>query len=165
MVVVVAADRRLSDVSALKLTLARSALNVIEQEVATSQPNLETGGILLGRRRQDVLEITRVGTPGPAAVRTPTYFLRDLVHSQSIAREQELEDGSVWLGEWHTHPRGPRTPSATDARTYETLASDPDLQFSDGVLSIILVPVNDHYLLSAWLYRDQVLKGLDVHLV
>jgi integrative and conjugative element protein (TIGR02256 family) len=109
-----------------------------------SEDGRETGGILLGRGpdAKNVIIVERAGDPGPDAERRPDYFLRDLLHARELADAGWHEDEAVWVGEWHTHPTGPATPSTRDLITYTALLADPDLSF-DTFVSIIVVPNPD----------------------
>ncbi|MFG3149109.1 Mov34/MPN/PAD-1 family protein [Streptomyces sp. NPDC048243] len=121
-------------VTTVRLTAA--AAHTITAELRTADHRTETGGILLGHHSADVVTIHHAGTPGPAAVRTPTYFLRDRAHAQTLADQAFAADGSVWIGEWHTHPAGHPAPSARDTTTYQKLLEDPELGFTSVVAVI-----------------------------
>ncbi|MCB8046019.1 Mov34/MPN/PAD-1 family protein [Microbacterium oxydans] len=41
-------------------------------------------------------------------------------------------DGSQWVGEWHTHPTGPMTPSDRDLASYYAHLSDAELGFDSS---------------------------------
>jgi len=120
-----------------------------------SKDGLETGGILLGSSAgpSDPLIVRYAGEAGPKAARKPNFFLRDLSFADHFAREQNAVDGSQWIGEWHTHPDGPLTPSEADLGTYFSHLSDPALRF--GVfIAIIVVPLEESWnsqLHSSWL--------------
>lgn len=112
--------------------------STIAVESARSRDGNETGGILLGEVHANGIAQVRVaGEAGPRATRRPTYFLRDLEHARHLADKAFIRDGSVWIGEWHTHLHVPAVPSAQDLHTYQQLLSDPDLDF-DVVISIIV---------------------------
>lgn len=116
----------------------------IRNESRASLDRMETGGLLLGHDPggpAPVL-ITTAGAPGPGAHRTRSEFKRDLAHANALADAAYTEDGSVWLGEWHTHPRGPAAPSDRDVRTYRRFLLDPELGFT-RVTSLIITPRDD----------------------
>lgn len=113
------------------------ASDLIGQAARVSRDGLETGGVLLGHDRDELLEITVAGGPGPAALRRPTRFRRDLAHAQKLGDDAFEADGSVWLGEWHTHPMGPTTPSDLDHRSYAEMLADPELGFTRFVCFIV----------------------------
>lgn len=111
---------------------------MIDREAARSRDGNETGGILLGQlHNEGIAEIRTAGGPGPAAVRQPAFFLRDLDHARRLAADRFAEEGSVWIGEWHTHPTGSPAPSHRDLHTYAQLLADPELGF-DAVVAVIL---------------------------
>jgi integrative and conjugative element protein (TIGR02256 family) len=133
--------QRLPDV--FVVTLTADVADVIAREARGSADGTETGGIVLGHDRDGELVVTIVGGPGPAALRTPNLFKRDLAHAQALADDAYDRDGSVWIGEWHTHPAGPAAPSAVDLNTYAAHLADPSLGF-DRFLSIIVLPCAEH---------------------
>ncbi|WP_258952755.1 Mov34/MPN/PAD-1 family protein [Lentzea californiensis] len=119
------------------IMLSRDAATTIVRIARDYDDGLEAGGILLGEVGSGIARVRHAGTPGPAAVREAHYFLRDLAHAQDLALAAYERDGSVWVGEWHTHPHSDSTPSQLDIQTYQTLLTDPELRF-DVVLAIIL---------------------------
>jgi len=137
-----------------QVQLSESAAAAIHREAGRSQDGNETGGILLGHLRCDgTAEIRTAGAPGPVAVRQPTFFLRDLDHARRLAGEAFARDGSVWIGEWHTHPTAAPVPSNRDLHTYAGLLADPDLGF-EAVVAIILTttdPAWVHLIARAWI--------------
>lgn len=120
------------------------AANRIMKLAAVSTDGRETGGILLGRGpdANGLIIIEEAGDPGPDADRRPDYFLRDLAHAQRLAAAAWERDKAVWVGEWHTHPKGPIHPSARDLDTYAGLMTDTSLDFR-AFVSIIVVPDPD----------------------
>lgn len=119
------------------IRIHQTALDLIGQVAHASRDGLETGGVLLGHDRDELVEITVAGDPGPAAVRQSTRFRRDLAHAQQLGDDAFEADGSVWLGEWHTHPMGLTTPSELDHRSYAEMLADPELGFTRFVCFII----------------------------
>jgi integrative and conjugative element protein (TIGR02256 family) len=123
--------------------LYESAAATILGEAVRSRDGYETGGILLGRLDADgTAEIRHAGDPGPVAVRRSNFFLRDLDHAQRLAERAFTRDGSVWVGDWHTHIAAAPVPSDRDLDTCARLLADPDLQF-DAVVSIIVAGQGD----------------------
>jgi integrative and conjugative element protein (TIGR02256 family) len=134
--------------------LTAPAARVITTELRTADHTTETGGILLGHHTRDTVTIRHAGTPGPAAVRTSTYFLRDLAHAQALADQAFTTDASVWVGEWHTHPTGPPAPSTRDTTTYRRLLDDPELGFH-SIVALIFACREEHWAGTAWTYHGQ----------
>jgi len=121
---------------AVIVVLGTDASTTIAREAPASADRCETGGILLGHDLGHRLSVTVAGGPGPNADRRCDGFLRDLDHARRVGDAAYERDGSVWVGEWHTHPGGPMSPSPTDMRTYARLLADPELGFN-RVLSLI----------------------------
>jgi integrative and conjugative element protein (TIGR02256 family) len=111
---------------------------VTESQLATD--GNETGGILLGRdlgMGRGFL-VCHCGGPGPDAVRQPAHFRRDLAYARALADHAAATDGSVWIGEWHTHLVELPVPSPHDLRTYRSLLLDREIAFP-RVLSLIVL--------------------------
>ena len=138
------------------ICLSAPARRTIEQEARRSADGRETGGILLGHDASDdhPLRVTVAGEPGPGAKRSAFRFLRDLDHSRRLADEAYERDGSVWVGEWHTHPKGPSRPSRRDLHTYRQLLSEVELGF-ERFAAIIVTIDGDRYQseLHGWTFR------------
>jgi integrative and conjugative element protein (TIGR02256 family) len=137
-------------------------------ELRHAPAGAETGGILLGRLETDGTAVVRhAGEPGPAAVQSPTFFLRDLRHAQTFADEAYLKDGSVWIGEWHSHPTSAPKPSPQDLETYGALIADSELQL-DTVIAVIFGRIGDAaqeehpgaWAAAAWSYDGGTLRQL-----
>ncbi|WP_355705775.1 Mov34/MPN/PAD-1 family protein [Microbacterium sp. Bi98] len=129
-----------------------NVLDAIRRESAAAPVGYETGGILLGD--SDPLRLTVAGGPGPGAVRTKSFFLRDLQYSQNLAAQEAARSGAKWVGEWHTHPTGPAHPSPKDLSTYQRIQQDPNAGLSSGVLSLIVSPSGPGWLMTAWWCAD-----------
>jgi integrative and conjugative element protein (TIGR02256 family) len=116
----------------------------IAELAAAAADGTETGGILLGRGpdTDGRIIVEQAGDPGPKADRRADYFLRDLAHAQQLASDAWERGKAIWVGEWHTHPRGPIHPSPRDLRTYVGLMADSSLEFK-AFVSIIVVPDPD----------------------
>ncbi len=122
------------------VVLRTAAFAAIQETCRTTQDGLETGGVLLGHQHRDgQLSVSRAGDPGPEAIRGPDSFRRDPAHAQQLADAAWSHDRSIWVGDWHTHPRGPASPSRVDLSTYLALLSDPELGFSH-FLALVVVP-------------------------
>ncbi len=125
------------------VTLSERSRTDIGTEARASADGLETGGILLGHDLGTHLLVTVAGGPGPNATREKNRFLRDLDHARALADEAYDRDGSIWIGEWHTHLTGPAEPSAVDLTTYADHLADGRLGF-ERFLSVIVLPCPDH---------------------
>ena len=104
----------------------------------------ETGGLLLGcdLGMGPGFVVRQCGDPGPNAIRGPVSFTRDLEHARMLAERAAKFDGSVWIGEWHTHLIELPAPSEHDLLTYRTLLHDRTIDFT-RLLSLIILPADD----------------------
>lgn len=141
---------------AFAVGICDSALAVIITEAQRSEDGLETGGILLGRTTENGESIVLVaGTPGPAALREPSRFLRDLHHAQVLAGQAWESERAQWIGEWHTHPSGHPIPSSTDMASYVRHLRDPELGFMQFLSIIVVIPKAGAPTLTAWRITPQ----------
>jgi integrative and conjugative element protein (TIGR02256 family) len=122
---------------------------VVQGEYTAASDGLETGGILLGHVREDSAIVSRAGGPGPNALRERDFFLRDQEHAQKLADAAFAVDGSMWIGEWHSHVGAPPVPSPRDLNTYAELLADDELAF-DVVISLIIGASAAGSVLTAW---------------
>jgi integrative and conjugative element protein (TIGR02256 family) len=105
-----------------------------------SKPEVETGGILIGRRTDSsTLQLTRASPPGPCARHRRFSFLRDTRFLQgyldaAYARSRGEED---YVGEWHVHPALDSPPSRTDRRSLRTIAKSSRYAVDEPVLVIV----------------------------
>ena len=137
---------RLPDVPAVTGTVVRLDSAAARQLVALaplSADGNETGGLLLGTVADGVVIIREIGRPGPGALRTPARFTRDLDHARALAEAAYQRDGSVWVGEWHTHIGAPPVPSDVDLQTYARHVLDPDLTLPFFTAMILHAPDGD----------------------
>lgn len=141
--------------------MSAAAAQSIALEAQASRDGTETGGILLGHDDGATMTVTVAGGPGPRALRTERRFKRDLVHAQQLADDRYEVDGSVWIGEWHTHPRGPVDPSEVDLNTYVSHIADESLGF-ERFLSLIVLPCSEHgwehVTVAAWVVDDAAVE-------
>ena len=135
------------------LWLTSDALNSISETMRAADPTLETGGALFGIDGEAY--VAHATGPGPNAVHERSRFTRDLRFTTEIAAKLWAQDRSQWVGEWHSHPRGPAQPSDLDLATYGRHLADPALRFRQ-FLALIVHPTNCSLELSAW-----IVEGVD----
>src|SRR5579872_2765570 len=126
------------------VTLTSHAYRQLVSEAGHARDGNETGGLLLG---SDLgmgpgFVVRLCGDPGPNAVRGPANFARDLAHSTMLAEHAAESDGSVWIGEWHTHLAELPMPSAYDLLTYRMLLADREVGFP-RLLSLIVLAAEE----------------------
>lgn len=99
------------------LGLSSAALLRMSRHIQhSSEP--EAGGILLGRRLLDSMDVLvdSVTTPFPSDIQERRAFVRNAKgHQDAVDSAWEESQGTtVYLGEWHTHPQARPEPSRTD---------------------------------------------------
>lgn len=84
---------------------------------------LESGGILLGRRRGRHLEVLAATEPSSHDKRSTYSFLREAEGHAEVAQQAWLrgERQIDYLGEWHTHPQAIPIPSVMDRAEWRKL--------------------------------------------
>lgn len=104
---------------------ARDALSQLLREARRWRVR-ETGGALLGWRDRDNTVVARVLGPGPDARHGFRSFEPDGAWQNELGAEIYSESGRTiaYLGDWHTHPRGPARPSHQDRETAKIIATD-----------------------------------------
>lgn len=128
-----------ADLSSIRMSTA--AFEAIAKEAPRSADGRETGGALFGFDAgiYGPTLITHASGPGPKAVRKRDFFSRDLDYTKTAAGAAYADCCSRWIGEWHTHPDGPPTPSSRDLASYLIHLEDPSLGF-ETFLSLIVIP-------------------------
>jgi integrative and conjugative element protein (TIGR02256 family) len=126
------------------VTLTSHAYRQLVIEARRAEDGNETGGLLLGcdLGMGPGFVVRLCGDPGPNAVRQPANFARDLTHSIMLAERAAEIDGSVWIGEWHTHLAELPMPSAYDLLTYRGLLANREVDFP-RLLSLIVLAAED----------------------
>ncbi|WP_341896748.1 Mov34/MPN/PAD-1 family protein [Sphingobium sp. YR657] len=107
-----------------KLLLPKAVIEDIRAHSERSVRGHERGGIILGFRKADALQVESVTFPQIWDQSSPTMFRRsERGHRISALREWMRSDQTCdWLGEWHTHPGGLAAPSFIDKASWVRLA-------------------------------------------
>lgn len=106
-----------------KLLVEVEALRLMEQHCQVQATLSEAGGILLGFRRGDHLQVVTATTPQLADRRHSYSFHRRDREHQRIATRYWKDSGETmdYLGEWHTHPTISPSPSVVDRTEWQVI--------------------------------------------
>jgi integrative and conjugative element protein (TIGR02256 family) len=116
--------RRLESGDLTDVLLPITILQAIEQHGRSCTRSVERGGLLLGYRKPNALQLLSITFPTKWDRATATLFARsERGHRIRALREWKTSNGYVdWVGEWHTHPGSVAEPSGRDRRTWKDLA-------------------------------------------
>lgn len=113
-----------SVVAVAELWMRPDDLRVMESYAEEKHP-LETGGMILGYHAasMDATVVTHVLGPGTYAAHQPNSFYPDgAYHQEQLSSIYSKTDGyCTYIGDWHTHPCGPPSPSMRDRRTLQKI--------------------------------------------
>ncbi|MBO3272970.1 ThiF family adenylyltransferase [Hymenobacter defluvii] len=118
----------------LKLLVTSECLDQIREQTLLHYPK-EFGGVLIGNYSEDgsCAVVSRIIIPSKYR-NSPTSFTPD---PTCINRQlRQLPDQLQYLGDWHSHPDGPGTPSPTDKAAIAKLAAHPDVRTRSPLLLI-----------------------------
>lgn len=106
------------------VVLSNSVTQVLARYRQRFPRQTEAGGILLGRRRGNHIEVVEATEPTPFDRRSTYLWERDRFgHAQAAARAWRLSACTVdYVGEWHTHLQRVPLPSSLDRREWHKLA-------------------------------------------
>jgi integrative and conjugative element protein (TIGR02256 family) len=86
----------------------------------------ERGGILVGliHRKRRIVYVTDAIAPSRDSRGTSRFFVRGVRDYPELLLEVEDRTGGIlgYVGEWHTHPKGPSSPSPRDMASVRELA-------------------------------------------
>lgn len=104
-------------------------------------PDIETGGVLLGEIRNGTLQINFASDPGPKAKKTHNSFEKDIMYCQQYINEKYEQHGSLaaYIGEWHYHPSTDNMPSGTDLNSLSEIANHQGYLTEDPVMIILSI--------------------------
>jgi integrative and conjugative element protein (TIGR02256 family) len=110
------------------VVISEEVLELIWKHRQVRAVDCEAGGVLIGKRRGDHLEVTAASPPQARDVRSRSRFTRFQEGHQQITEDRWLaSDGEDnYLGEWHTHPEISASPSSIDMREWKKLSCNYD---------------------------------------
>lgn len=119
--------------------------------VCNKSPELETGGILIGRYSKDhtTAIVEQVSGPPPDSQHHFATFFRGTRGLQDLLNLLwSKPKKSYYLGEWHYHPLPILTPSAADIEQMKQIAASKEYACPEPILVIVAAPLTPECKLS-----------------
>jgi integrative and conjugative element protein (TIGR02256 family) len=137
------------------VVLPEEVIRTLQQYRQSGTTAQEAGGVLLGLRRGQHIEVVEASAPSVFDERGRFSFVRKSAKHQKLAKARwEQSNGTVdHVGEWHTHPQRHPSPSFLDVKEWRALqARRPD---NSPMLGII---VGTKSLLVSIIYRSSLVR-------
>lgn len=137
------------------IVLADQVIQTLKQYRQSGITAREAGGVLLGLRRGQHIEVVEASAPTIFDERSRFSFVRKPAKHQKLARARwEESNGTVdHVGEWHTHPQQHPIPSFVDEKEWAAMqASRLD---NNPMLGVI---VGTKSLLVSIVYRSSIVR-------
>lgn len=132
-------------------------INELEKQKQLNLRDMESGGIIIGKRRSSNIEVVAITTPQLKDRRSRCRFDRKEFGHDTILgqywRQSNGEDN--YLGEWHTHPEDFPTPSLTDLSTWRAMSSEHGIP----LLAVIIGRVKNYYAIVS---RSQFYRLMEI---
>jgi len=106
-----------------KILIEPHVIDLVRGYSQNHHDSFESGGILLGYRRDDHLHIVDATIPqlGDKCMRF-RFFRRDANHQKIALKRWKLSGNTMdYIGEWHTHPESMPTPSSLDMSEWKKI--------------------------------------------
>lgn len=121
----------------MKFILTHHAYRSIVYE-CMSFPNMETGGILIGKKIDDeyIIAPFTLGS-GMSPIRTRTRYSPDVKWQQVYLEKLFNRYGVNYVGSYHRHPGNYCVPSSYDYKAACQIITDPEWNVTDAIFPII----------------------------
>lgn len=121
----------------MKFVLTHTVYRSILDE-CMSFPDVETGGILIGKKIPDkcIIALFSLGS-GVSPMRTRTRYSPDVKWQQVYLEKLFYRYGVNYVGSYHRHPGNYCTPSAHDFKAACQIVNDPDWNVPEAIFPII----------------------------
>jgi len=142
------------------LYLSANSLTKVKDELIKHYPN-EFGGVFIGFKNDDVIFISDILIPDKYE-NGRTVFVR---HPGSLNEQLSLifneSQGKIsYIGDWHSHPNAPATPSSTDLVAIKEIADSKNVNNSSPILMIIEIS-KEKFEPKIYIYKDDKLLNYE----
>ncbi|MFM1652471.1 Mov34/MPN/PAD-1 family protein [Brevibacillus sp. B_LB10_24] len=120
------------------LYVTEKAWKQIEQAVSKN-PNVETGGILMGYQLNGDWVVSYASEPGPRAIKERKTVVFDENHIRTVTAKLKLRSAGRlrYIGDWHSHTVKRLTPSLGDRKTFALKTYQETYQSSSPIMLIV----------------------------
>ena len=101
----------------------------------------EFGGLLIGNYSEDMKTCVITGTLLPKKYKSSRYYFERGREGllEKLEALYNAEPRSIYIGEWHTHPDGPASPSDTDEEAMQTISEHDEVTITNPLLLILAI--------------------------
>ena len=116
--------------------LSRNVLRKIEENITTHYPK-EFGGVFIGFKENKNFIITNILIPDKYENGKTVFVRHPGSLNDRLKNIHKLTNGKIgYLGEWHSHPDGPTSPSKVDLNAMKDIAKDKKITIDEPLLMI-----------------------------
>ena len=116
--------------------ISKSVLREIEEITNFHYPK-EFGGVFIGFKSELGYIITDILVPDDYANGRTIFVRHPGTLNERLEEIHEITNGKIqYLGEWHSHPDGPTSPSNTDKNAMKEIANDKKINVDKPILMI-----------------------------
>lgn len=143
----------------MEVLISTRALEWMEREVR-KRPDVETGGIIVGLCRGEKVIVTHATGPGPQALHSANYFIKDTAYLQRVLNLLFQYYGANYLGVWHKHPPELEHPSDGDIASAQDELNDSQVGLPYHLLPVCTLRDGEFRLLL-YVIRDRVYERIE----
>lgn len=137
--------------------ISKSVLKRIEEETQFHYPK-EFGGVFIGYKTDASFIITDILIPDEYKNGTTIFIRKPGTLNERLNEIHRVTNGEIqYLGEWHSHPDGPTSPSRTDINAMQKIAKDKKINIDKPLLMIAEVDKTT-FGKDLYIYDDKKLK-------
>ena len=137
--------------------ISTNVIKTIEKITRGYYPN-EFGGVFIGYKSNNSYIITNILIPDQYENGKTIFVRHPGTLNQRLNEIYKMTGGKIgYIGEWHSHPDGPTTPSITDLNAMKEIAKDKKINIVKPLLMIAGVE-KQSFNKSLYIFDDKKLK-------
>ncbi|MDY7396979.1 ThiF family adenylyltransferase [Aureibaculum sp. 2210JD6-5] len=117
--------------------ISKNVLSDIEEITSAHYPR-EFGGVFIGFKSSVGFIITNILVPDEYKNGRTVFIRSPGTLNERLSEVHKITNGKIqYLGEWHSHPDGPTSPSKTDINAMKEIAKDKNITIDKPLLMIV----------------------------